>query len=206
MKIERYEDNEVYLRTSEGEDVIASLELCHDCLHQLMEKPTYWKWLILSLHNAVQGTMVCHLSGTAQLGALEKKHAHHWLDFLTRPRCDQPTPKERLADFMELLSRLLSPTNQLEAAGPVICVTDSQKRSLKKLNQLRREFTHFTPKGWSIELSGMPAIIEDAVSIMEAAAAAPWAFRHLDENDAKRLADLLSEIKRTSKQALSGSV
>ncbi|MGH6866503.1 MAG: hypothetical protein ACREDO_10120 [Methyloceanibacter sp.] len=63
MKIERYE-------------LFAKI-----CLLQIKEQPTRWKWLIIALHNVVQGAMACHLfSGTAQLGALEKKSAHRWLN------------------------------------------------------------------------------------------------------------------------------
>lgn len=192
----------MYLRTDEAEDVVASLELCQDCLHQLEEQPARWKWLIVSLHNAVQGAMACHLSGTAQLGALEKKSAHRWLEHLTASHCRRPAPTERLADFMELCTRLYSVNKRLEHAGPIIQVTEDQKRSLKKLNDLRRNFTHFTPKGWSIELSGMPEIIGDAVAIVENIANANWAFRHLSEDSAERLLELLGQIRGTSERSL----
>lgn len=202
MKLERHEDGEIYLRVDEGEDVLGSLEHCKYCLAGITDEPSHWKWLIISLHNAVQGAMVCHLSGTAQLGALEKKSASRWLDHLTGSRCPRPAPREHLADFIELLSRLSSPDRRLELAGSIIEVTENRRRSLKKLNDLRRNFTHFTPKGWSIELSGMPKIIEDAIAIIEDIGAANWAFRHLEEGNAERLTDLLLQIRCASQGLL----
>jgi hypothetical protein len=202
MEIERYNDGSVYLRTDEAEDVIASLELCQDCLLLLKEQPARWKWLMVALHNAAQGAMACHLSGTAQLGALEKMSARRWLEHLTASRCTRPAPKERLADFTELLSRLSSANKRLELAGPIIQVSEDQKRSLKKLNDLRRGFAHFTPKGWSIELSGMPAIIGDTAAVIGSIADASWAFRHLNEDRARRLSELLCQIRRSSQTSL----
>src|SRR4051794_25479825 len=72
-----------WLRVDERTDVLASLSECLHCLRRLSEEPPTWKWVILSIHNALQGAMVCHLSGTAQLGALEEKSvtaAMEWHD------------------------------------------------------------------------------------------------------------------------------
>ena len=43
----------------------------------------------------------------------------------------------------------------------------SQGRSIKKLNELRNDFIHFIPKGWSIEVSGIPQISIDCLAIIE---------------------------------------
>lgn len=41
-----------------------------------------------------------------------------------------------------------------------------QGRSVKKLNRLRNEFIHFMPRGWSIELSGLPCIFRDCLDVL----------------------------------------
>lgn len=43
----------------------------------------------------------------------------------------------------------------------------SQGRSIKKINQFRNEFIHFIPKGWSLEVSGLPHICIDCLNILE---------------------------------------
>ena len=64
----------MWLRTDEREDVAVSLLQCVNLLREAATQPRLWKWAILSLHNALQGAMACHLSGTAQFGALDKKN------------------------------------------------------------------------------------------------------------------------------------
>jgi hypothetical protein len=59
-----------WLQIDERSDVLVSLSACLICVSECGRNPGLWKWAILALHNAVQGAMVCHLSGTAQLGAL----------------------------------------------------------------------------------------------------------------------------------------
>ena len=38
---------------------------------------------------------------------------------------------------------------------------------MKNLNFIRNEFVHFTPKGWSLELSGAPRIAIDCLDVAE---------------------------------------
>ena len=42
----------------------------------------------------------------------------------------------------------------------------NESRSVRKLNRLRNTFIHFMPQGWSLELSGMPDICLDCLSIV----------------------------------------
>lgn len=69
------ESDEDWLRIDEQTDVIVSLAGCLHCIGKVQDEPAFWKHVIVDLHNALQGAMVCHLSGTAQVGALSKKSA-----------------------------------------------------------------------------------------------------------------------------------
>ena len=60
-----------YVEIDECQDVLVSLDHCVICLGLVEPSPGAWKWVILPLHSALQGAMVCHLSGTAQAGALD---------------------------------------------------------------------------------------------------------------------------------------
>lgn len=42
-----------------------------------------------------------------------------------------------------------------------------QDASVKKLNYFRNEFIHFMPKGWSIEVSGMPRLCSDCLGVIK---------------------------------------
>jgi hypothetical protein len=45
--------------------------------------------------------------------------------------------------------------------------TTDQDRAVKKLNDLRNEFLHFTPKGWSLDVSGGPALCLQCLEIID---------------------------------------
>ena len=43
----------------------------------------------------------------------------------------------------------------------------TQGESIKTLNRLRNEFIHFVPKGWSLDVSGLPHLFLDCFNIIE---------------------------------------
>ena len=98
-----------YVCTDERQDVLASLEHCVLSLTQTQESGGAWKWVVLSLHSA----MVCHLSGTAQLGALTKKSAEKWLEWYEKQACAEP-PRERVAHASDLFGRLSNSEGRIE--------------------------------------------------------------------------------------------
>ena len=63
--------------------------------------PRYWKWIIIAAQSAVQGALVCALSGTAGIGALTKDLQSAWLAWFDTRK--GPAPDEKLADFKTLL-------------------------------------------------------------------------------------------------------
>ena len=151
----------------------------------LQEKP---------LHSALQGAMVCHLSGTAQLGALTKNSAKQWLELHEKQACAEP-PRERVADAPELFSRLGSSERRIEhQCGAVLGITDSQRQSFHRLHSLRNGFTHFQPKGWCIEIDFIKTILSDALDVLALIAEDPWPFRHMSQNERDDLESKMTEI------------
>jgi len=204
--------SESWIETDEADDVVASLSVCALCLREIHEQPELWKWVIVSAHSALQGAIVCHLSGTAQIGALEDKSITARQDWherdrrgeivrrevegeihIANPRDNPPDP--RLASPDVLFLRLRRADKRRERAGGEIKVCASEARSFRKLNSLRREFAHFTPKGWSIEISGLPLIVSHMMNLIERISEDYWPFRHLDEVGRTRLRELLHEIR-----------
>jgi hypothetical protein len=208
-----------WIRCDERTDVIVSLGLCQRLIGTLNEDKLMWKWAILALHNALQGAMVCHLSGTAQVGALDKKSIEDFAKWHERDRKgeikkiqkgvsdfgipimkilnkkDNP-PNEYLASTDVLFERLHKASERFEAgAGAILVLSDSQKASFNKLHLLRNSFMHFTLKSWSIEISGLPNIFLDIFDIIEMIVADPWPFRHLEEAEKVKLNKLVTELK-----------
>lgn len=116
-----------------------------------------WKWAIIAMQNAVQNAIVAAISGTDQLGALTKKAAREWLEAYEQDRTDYPEPW--LASFLELYGRMKVRTGF--PASPEI------DKDIASLVGFRNDFTHFTPKGWSLQLAGLPRILRNALAVVE---------------------------------------
>ena len=192
----------MYVHTDECQDVLASLEQCALSLAQVRRSERAWKWVILSLHSALQGAMVCHLSGTERLGALEKRSATKWRGWNKRniqdDRDDSGVPiSERVADAKKLFKRLHCSAARVEdGCGGVISIAEHQRESFKRLHELRNELSHFSPKGWSIGLSGTKQVIGDVLNIMCLIADDRWPFRHMTEQDRNILRSKIEGVRR----------
>ena len=192
----------IFVHTDECQDVLASLEQCAFSLAQARQSERAWKWIILSLHSALQGAMVCHLSGTEGLGALEKCSAEKWREWNTKSIQDGAEdavdpPRERLAGPNELFRRLHCSAARIEdGCGGVISITEQQNESFKRLQELRNEFTHFSPKGWSIGLCGAKQVIDDVLNVISLITEDNWPFRHMSEQDRNILRSKIEEVRR----------
>ena len=181
--------------TDERQDVLASLDHSVLSLIRTRESGGSWKWVVLSLHSALQGAMVCHLSGTAQLGALTKNSAKQWLEWYEK-QAGAKLPSERVADAPELFSRLGDSEKRIESqCGAVLRITESQRLSFRRLNSLRNEFTHFQPKGWSIEIVFIRTLLSDALDVLDLIAQDPWPFRHMSQDERDELDSKLREVR-----------
>ena len=102
----------MWLEIDERKDVLSSLTLCNLALNSLADDNWLWKWAILSIHNALQGSMVCHLSGTAQIGALSSKSAEAWFAWHNRDRQGEiKRVKNGVDEFGQVKTRIKNKKN-----------------------------------------------------------------------------------------------
>lgn len=185
-----------WVTTDEGSDVVGSLDHCKRSLGLVLETPSEWKWAVIALHNAVQGALVCHLAGTALVGHLSPNSAKEWLAWLNGGRLG-PAPREYMADPTTLLKRVSGGERRIEdGCGQTIEITREQQNAFESLNELRRDFAHFNPKGWSIQLDGLPRIFRGCLEIISQIAADPWPFRHLAPERRDALSSHLTGISQ----------
>ncbi len=196
------DDEPEFLRINEQRDVLCSLELCSKTLESVETNSAMWKWVLISLHSALQGSMVCHLSGTAQLGALcyrgrgsQPSNFQKTLAYLNA-REEKEYPEPFLATPLDLLKRLESEQERLEAAGSILNISAAEKEAFRKLNELRKKFIHFDPSGWSIQIKGyVDTISLDVISLLQKIRSDGYAFRHLEESELDRIDDALNAIR-----------
>jgi hypothetical protein len=175
---------EKWIRTDEAEDVAASVRHALRCLSFATTDVQAWKWFALSVHAALQGACVCHLTTTAvPLGAVEKKNAEEWLEYFEQRGSPEATqPCTRLMALPGLLKAVRRPNSAGDRSNAVgVTVSDEELAWLKRFHSgIRNEFVHFSPKGWAIEVSGLPSVGRLVARIIHDIASAGWAFRHKD--------------------------
>ena len=160
---------EGFVVTDERQDVLASLEHCVMSLIQTRRSSVEWKWVILSLHSAFQGAMVCHLSGSN--GAWRnKKDAEEYREWYKRNRDrrvwyegnrleknkrfhddegEYIFPNMDIASSAILFERLGSLEKRIEktGVGGVITIDARQEKSFEQFNFLRDKLIHFFDLG-----------------------------------------------------------
>ena len=152
-----------YLRTDEQEEAVRSLEWAELQARTLATDAYAWKWVLIALHNAMQGFMVLALWNGNGLLALRPKVAKKWLEAY---ESGGPFPAEKLDEFLNLYLKVKDPENfHTIGTGPFV-PAGTHDQSMNYLNEFRNMFTHFTPKGWSLELAGLPRICLNTLEVM----------------------------------------
>lgn len=173
-----------WLRTNEAEDVAASVRHALRCRAMIQEDPHAWKWLALALHASLQGALVCHLVTTARpLGAVTKKNALEWLRYHEKRQSEAEArpPKTRLLPLPELIKRARKPYSAGDGREGAVEVSDAELNWLDRFHQdVRNQFVHFEPMGWSLEVSGLRPLGGLVARMIEDALAIGWAFRRQD--------------------------
>jgi hypothetical protein len=149
-----------YLRTDEHDEAVRSLEWAAGLSQSVSGDRYLWKWILVALHNAVQGFMVLALWDGNGLRALPHSVGEKWLRAY---RSGEPFPVDKLDDFLNLYAKVKTRRGSKAAFHP----GPSHDQSLRKLNAFRNEFIHFTPKGWSLELASLPPVCRDALDLIE---------------------------------------
>ena len=179
------------------EDVLESLEHCALSLKKTRQSGRSWKWVIISLHSALQGAMVCHLSGSDNQGALDEKSAKKGRRWHARVRDraahDCPPPSES-ADPPPSESKLDFPKKLFEKLRSQIGtdITKQHQELFTRLNDdYRNELTHFKFNSWNEDTDCMKETVRGGLEIVSLIVG------HSDsmEEDRKTLLSKINEIR-----------
>ncbi|MFC7369427.1 hypothetical protein [Vreelandella zhaodongensis] len=155
---------ENWLRTDELEESVSALRMMRDTALKVANDVYQWKWIVIASHNALQGFMVLALRNGNNLTVMPDKLAGKWLEAY---RADKPLPEERLDSFPNLYKKIKGEDMERLVMSRCFTATAEQDRCVKKLQELRNDFIHFIPKGWSIEVSGLPSLCLAIIEIIE---------------------------------------
>jgi hypothetical protein len=103
--------------------------------------------MIIGAHSALQGAMVCAFADSSNTSILTKRSAAKMLDWLNADTAIRGEyPKERLAEFEDLLTRCLQGSHNCD---PLV-LTRQQCRDIRRLHrEFRNNFVHFIPTGFA---------------------------------------------------------
>jgi hypothetical protein len=181
-----------FVRFDEIDDVLSSLDLLALVAPLLRREPSYWKWAIIAAHEGLQGAMVCSICDTSGISVLDEQSAKALQKYFEAEEGEHP--KERLADFMTLLSR--SQKAELMDSRP-LKLSRAQTDDIQKLHKhFRNNFAHFVPKSWSIEKAGLPRLVGTALDVIEILMAHQRVLFKLTGNKKRHLAQRFNAIRR----------
>jgi len=175
-----------WLRLSEETNALDYLEQAYHYIRQTERNVSAWKWVVLTLHGALYGFAICACRGTAPRNVVRtKKGIEKLISFNDALKCCQ----DPSSMYMTVMSRHLQLSGQ-------------QKESIRKLKcELRNNFEHYIPKGWSIEIHGMPQIAIDVLKVIRFLALDTGNYVHLTQAQKKRVKSLIFQSKRILKQS-----
>ena len=146
-------------------ETVLALEVFAEELQRALTDPYRWKWVIFSLHSAVQGMMVLALQSSHGLHVLRPDDAARWLEAHER---GGPYPDDlKLDDFLSLYKKIKSDKMLMYVHSRKFKPSGTQGSSVKLLNHLRNKFVHFTPRVWALELEGLPTMSQDTLAVVE---------------------------------------
>jgi hypothetical protein len=174
-----------YARFDEIENVLISLDLLATLAPMVRSRRhrSQWKWIIIGAHDALQGALVCAIADTTGTRVLSKKSARAMLDWLEDT--SQEYPGEFMADFSTLLKRA------------AIELVPKDGKDIETLHGMRNDFVHFTPKGWSIELAGLPRIIDTALRLVALLMRSDRVEYRVSGNRKRRMRDQIKAVRTT---------
>lgn len=155
---------DLWLRTNETEEAVSALEMLAEAAPSLLADSYRWKWAIIATHNALQGFMVLALRHGNGLLALKDEIAAQWLKAY---RGGGKYPVEKLDNFLNLYKKVKSDRMLCYVHSKKFMAAPDHNRSVRKLNELRNEFIHFVPKGWSLKLTDLPEICLCCLEVIE---------------------------------------
>jgi hypothetical protein len=167
-----------FVQFSEESNALDYLEKAVEFIHRVKANPRDWKWVILSIHGALYGFMICALKGTDYVLVLDNK-----------------SRTERLISFSEALRRCKDPQYMdMTVNSHTLSLSHKQEDSLDYIQrQFRDRFVHYQPGAWSIEWDIFPGAVIDGLEVTRFLALETGNYTYLTVEDRKRIDTLVAD-------------
>jgi hypothetical protein len=145
----------MYLRTDEEAEAANAMHMAATFASQVQADLHMWRWVIIATHNAAQGAMVLSLRHGNGLLALSDESYAAWMHAYEK---NETPPPEKLDSYLNLYKKVKHTQWGQVGGNQRFVPRGSEGKDIKLLNTYRNEFIHFTPKGWSLEVDGLPRV------------------------------------------------
>lgn len=178
---------EKWLRFTGETNALDFLERAGQFIQQTESDIKAWKWVILALHGALYGFAICACRSTNLENIIHRtKNGIERLITLDKALF--------ICQDKEWMGTLYG--------GKPLILTARQKYSIKMLKKsLRNNFEHFKPKGWSIEIHGLPGIAIDILDIIRFLAVETFRYQHLNQSQRRRIKSIIFQSKKWLKKS-----
>jgi hypothetical protein len=196
-KIEYLES--VAIRSDPYLDTLTALEVALENLGQVEQNVARWKWVVISMHTALQAVCVCALTRTDGAGAFRKdsekkiSEAYYGSETADHDLAGKLIVEAQVAPLGELLRRLY-PDFEFNKGNDWRRGRNDRERSVRLFARLRNGFQHSAPGSHSIEPSGLPDHIEVICDLIRDIVTDKHQERHNRFRDTNLL-DLIENLK-----------
>ena len=179
-----------YITFTEETNAVDYLEKTVFFIRAAEINPLDWKWVILAVHGALYGFMVCALKGTTPDNVSDKTKEG----------------ERKLLTFLDALKKCQKLTDGSGCVKPLI-LSLAQKRSVRQIDlDFRNHFIHFLPTCWSIELAGMSQIVANALDVIQLLGVETGCiYAHQQPGDRQKISALVDEGKILLQKCASAS-
>lgn len=176
-----------WLRFTAETNALDFLERAEGFIRQTKSDIKAWKWVILALHGALYGFAIsaCRSTDYENIIYRTKKGVERLISL---------DDALRICQDGKCMGTLYG--------GKPLELTENQKYSIKKFKKsLRNNFEHYIPKGWSIEIHGLPGIAMDILDIIRFLSVETFRYQHLNQSQRRRIKSIIFQSKRLLKKS-----
>ena len=137
-----------YWQTDTEHDAIHAIAAASEFLAEVQSRRYYWRWFVLAMHAAVQGSLTLALTNGDTVHVQTPGVSSRMLSAFDGKN-DFPNP--HMDNFLRLYHKAKHGEFLRPHATP-LPANDIHERALKSLDEMRDELVHFNSKSWSLEV------------------------------------------------------
>lgn len=178
----------VYLHTDNDVEILKTFEMVLSHM-QAIADPYQWKWVITGWHSILQNAMVLALCQGNDFQVYLADGKASTRDIFQQICNDDFSSinKLQLPSFMALYRAI----RETRAFSP----SDACSTAIDRLHQLRNDFMHYHPVGWSLQVDGLPEWILASSELMDHFLASGEVVRWYDERDEMAFRERYAEFQ-----------